>query len=71
MSEPNPKWAKLPDLPDIMDAGLGLTEALAWWSFMMNQRDRTPLRWWCELECTAETIALEQGKKRQSDLALH
>jgi hypothetical protein len=43
------KDEKLPDLPDIMAAGYGLSEALAWWSAMMNARDRTPQLWWDKL----------------------
>jgi hypothetical protein len=34
-----------PDLPDMMAAGMGLTEALAFWSRMMNSADRDSVGW--------------------------
>jgi hypothetical protein len=37
---------KLPDLPDMMGAGMGLTEALAFWNLMMNSPDRDIADWW-------------------------
>jgi hypothetical protein len=40
---------RLPDLPDIMAAGLGLSDALAWWSAMMNTPGRPCSEWWAEL----------------------
>lgn len=57
---------KYPDLPDIMAAGLGLTEALAWWSHMMNTPGRSPDFWWQELrilsaKATAESLQESSG----------
>ena len=37
---------RLPDLPDIMAAGYGLTDALAWWSRMMNTPGHSASYWW-------------------------
>jgi len=39
----------LPDLPDMIDCGLGLTEALAFWSRMMNQPQVPAREWWEKL----------------------
>jgi hypothetical protein len=36
----------LPDLPDMMAAGMGLTEALAFWNLMMNSPYRDSADWW-------------------------
>jgi hypothetical protein len=36
----------LPDLPDMMAAGMGLTEALAFWSRMMNSHEHDSADWW-------------------------
>ena len=44
-----PKPVRLPDLQDMMAAGLGLTAALAFWNRMMNAPDRTTTDWWAEL----------------------
>jgi hypothetical protein len=41
---------RLPDLPDLMAAGMGLSEALEAWRIMMNSGDIAPERWWRELE---------------------
>jgi hypothetical protein len=38
----------LPDLPDMMAVGMGLTEALAFWSRMMNSPERDNTDWWQE-----------------------
>ena len=43
---------KLPDLPDMREAGIGLTEALAFWSRMTNDPSRTPAYWWNALGLT-------------------
>lgn len=40
---------ELPDLPDMQRAGLGITEALAYWSDMMNSPDRDLTDWWADL----------------------
>ena len=42
--------SRLPDLPDMMEAGMSLTEALAFWSRMMNSSTRNPEFWWMELK---------------------
>jgi hypothetical protein len=39
----------LPDLPDIQAAGMGLTEALAWWSNMKNKPGHPAAYWWQRL----------------------
>jgi hypothetical protein len=39
----------LPDLPDIQAAGMGLTEALAWWSRMKNTPGHPAAYWWQKL----------------------
>lgn len=39
----------LPDLPDMMAAGMGLTQALAFWSRMMNSPAREQTDWWAEI----------------------
>ncbi len=36
----------LPDLPDMMKAGMGLTEALAFWNKMMNAPGNSSENWW-------------------------
>jgi hypothetical protein len=40
---------RLPDLPDMMKVGMGLTEALAFWNQMMNAPDRDQRDWWEEI----------------------
>ena len=44
----------LPDLPDMMHSGIGLTEALAFWNQMMNSSNRTPEYWWAQLRKFAD-----------------
>lgn len=39
-----------PDLPEIMDYGIGLTQALAFWSEMMNTSSLSPSDWRVELQ---------------------
>lgn len=41
---------KKPNLPDIMDAGFGLTDALAWWAAMMREPQRPAAYWWKKLK---------------------
>jgi hypothetical protein len=41
-TEQAPPMRKFPDLPEIMAAGFGLTEALAVWSRMVNTPGLTP-----------------------------
>jgi hypothetical protein len=40
---------ELPRLRDIMRAGFGLTDALAWWSMMMNTPGHDAAYWWKRL----------------------
>ena len=40
---------KIPDLPDLQRAGMGITEALAYWNAMMNAPDRDATDWWADL----------------------
>jgi hypothetical protein len=37
---------RLPDLPDMQAAGMGLTEALAFWGKMVNTPGHPPSYWW-------------------------
>jgi hypothetical protein len=37
---------RLPDVPDIIAAGFELTDALKWWSVMMNTPGHPPIFWW-------------------------
>jgi hypothetical protein len=37
---------RLPDLPDMMAAGMSLTQALAFWNYMKNTSERSPEEWW-------------------------
>lgn len=43
----------IPDLPDMLEAGMGLTQALAFWSRMMNAPDRGERDWWREMRAEA------------------
>jgi hypothetical protein len=45
---------ELPDLPDIREAGLGVTAALAWWSKMVNTPHLPPSYWWDQLRLLRE-----------------
>lgn len=45
MTEPE----RLPDLPDMMALGMGLTEALAFWSEMKNSPQRPVSYWWDQI----------------------
>jgi hypothetical protein len=48
---------KKPDLPDIMDAGFGLTEALAWWNEMMRDPQRPTAYWWEKLKSDQQGVS--------------
>lgn len=48
---------KLPDLPDMMAAGMGLTEALAFWNLMMNSPYRGSTDWWHKMRERAALIS--------------
>jgi hypothetical protein len=50
---------KLPDLPDMVNAGMGLTEALAFWNYMMNTPGHPAEYWWARL--TSQTCADAPG----------
>ena len=40
---------RLPDLPDMMAMGMGLTEALAFWNEMMNSPQKPTSFWWDQI----------------------
>jgi hypothetical protein len=58
------KQMPLPDLPDMMKAGMGLTEALAFWNKMMNTHKHTPEFWWDLLSsgCWKSVFEKEAGR---------
>lgn len=48
-----------PDLTDIMAAGYGLTDALAWWNKMMNAPGHDAEFWWLQLDRHYEQFSQE------------
>jgi hypothetical protein len=49
--------ARLPDLPDMMAMGMGLTEALAFWNEMMNSRQKSVSYWWDQIRVRTSATA--------------
>lgn len=47
---PSDQHPDLPDLPEMIDSGLSLTEALAFWSRMMAKPGMQPQEWWDRLK---------------------
>lgn len=41
---------RFPDLPDMINLGMGVAEALAFWNEMMNSPIRDADHWWRELK---------------------
>ena len=52
---------KLPDLPDMTAAGMGLTEALAFWNKMMNAPEYPTHHWWNILEERRKALTARQA----------
>jgi len=45
----------LPDLNEMLAAGIGITEALAFWNEMMNSSSQEPGFWWAEMRRRSAT----------------
>jgi hypothetical protein len=46
---------RLPDLPDMLAMGMGLTDALAFWSEMMNSPKKPANHWWEQIRIRTST----------------
>ncbi len=53
---------KKPTLAQICDAGMGITEALAFWNELANQPDLTAVQWWAELR---RRVSARRGSRVQ------
>lgn len=59
------KQKRLPDLPDMIAVGIGLSEALAFWNRMMNSPQREKTDWWAEMRRQAIPSSSASGMRLQ------